>query len=85
MSTHAESSHAALPLIRVNGQTLACHEVPALKQTARDALEDRYVGMLSAWMLGAGLVGVLAGAGLYFLALSPYVIRVLGPVLEIPG
>ncbi len=85
MSMCATTNRSAPAGTVVNGQALVVYEVPALARAARDAVENHYVGTLSSWMLGAGFVGVLAGASVYFLAVSPYVISVLGPLLEIHG
>lgn len=82
MSTQASPPRVAPDGMRANEQALFFQEVPALIHTARDALENHYVGTLSLWLLGAAFVSVLVGAILYFLAVSPSVIRVLGPLLS---
>lgn len=80
MSMQIDTLPAAPVVLEVNAQPLVLHKIPALRQTALDGAENHYLGRLLLWMLGAGLVGLAAGASLYFLAVSAYVIRVLGPL-----
>lgn len=72
-----------LPLPLPSGRTLSFLKQPALMQTARGAVENHRTGVLSSWMLGAVIIGVPGGTGVYFLAVSPYVIRVLAPLFQL--
>lgn len=67
---------------RSNPGTLAFHEVPALTHVVNDATENYHVGVLGKWLLGALLTLVLAGAVIYFLAVSPYVISALALLFQ---
>lgn len=81
--THTHPSQATPSRAMVNGQALIIHEVALLTHTARDAIENHHMGTLSLWLLSTALISLLAGASLYFLAVSPYVIRVIGPLVEL--
>jgi hypothetical protein len=83
MSRHPYTHRTGPFRIKLKGQAIPSHEVPALVETARDAAENDYVGRLTTWMLGALLIGVLVGAILYIFAVSPYMLRALSPMLEI--
>jgi hypothetical protein len=82
MTSHVKVDPTGSCRVGMNGQTLVFHELPALTHTARDARENHADGRLTKWLLGGVLVGVLAGAYLYFLAVSPYILRVLGPFFD---
>jgi hypothetical protein len=78
----SDVGEAILSLPLSNGRKLAFQEQPALMEAARDAVENHCLGRMSSWMLGAAIIGVLGCAGLYFLAVSPHVIRVLAPLFQ---
>lgn len=82
MNMQTDVGEAAFSLRLSNGQALAFHEVPALTHVAHGAIENHHVGALSTWLLGAVLALVVAGMGIYLLALSPYLIAVLAPLFQ---
>ncbi len=82
MNIQSAAGEATLPSRRFNDRALVFHEVPALEKTARDALENHRVGTLSRCLLGAALGLVLCSAVVYLLAVSPYLIGVLGPLFQ---
>lgn len=82
MNMQTDLGDATLSLRRSNGQALTFHEIPALTHAAHGALENYHVGAWSTGLLGAVLALVLAGTGIYFLAVSSYVITVLAPLFQ---
>jgi hypothetical protein len=65
----------------LNGRVFTFRGAPRLRPTVLNASQNRYEERLIEWLLGAAVVGMLAGGGIYFLAVSPYFIRALGPLL----
>jgi hypothetical protein len=53
------------------------NEPETLLSSSQQHDRERYVE----WLLGLGIVAVLISAGVYFLAVSPYLIRVIGQFL----
>lgn len=81
MAMHVETNRAISSWVMFQGRMFNFHHTPILKNRARSATPNRYRKSLSKWLLGAGILTVLAGAGTYFLHVSPHVIRVLGPLV----
>lgn len=80
MDTYASISGISPATAAENVHAITFREMSGLLETARNAIENHRLGILSLWMLGVGMVGTIIGGSLYFLAVSPIVIRALGPL-----
>jgi hypothetical protein len=65
-----------------NTHTPVFHEVPKLMETVRNAFEEHHVGRLALWLLGLAILGLIAAASVFFLAVSPYLIAALAPLFQ---